>query len=38
LKVSNRAYVVETGKISLSGTGKSLLDDPRIVDAYLGGH
>ena len=38
LKVSNRAYVVETGKISLSGTGKSLLDDPRIVASYLGGH
>ncbi len=38
LKVSHRAYCVETGKITLSGTGKSLLNDPRIVDSYLGGH
>jgi branched-chain amino acid transport system ATP-binding protein len=38
LKVSHRAYCVETGKITLSGTGKSLLNDPRIVESYLGGH
>jgi branched-chain amino acid transport system ATP-binding protein len=38
LKISHRAYCVETGKISLSGTGKSLLNDPRIIDSYLGGH
>ena len=38
LKISNRAYVVETGKITLAGTGQQLLDDPRIVASYLGGH
>lgn len=37
LKVSHRAYVVETGKITLSGTGKDLLDDKRVIDSYLGG-
>lgn len=38
LKVSNRAYVVETGKITLQGTGAKLLNDPRILASYLGGH
>jgi branched-chain amino acid transport system ATP-binding protein len=37
LKVSHRAYVVETGKITLSGTGQSLLNDKRVIDSYLGG-
>lgn len=37
LKVSHRAYVVETGKITLSGTGAELLDDKRVIDSYLGG-
>lgn len=37
LKVSDRAYVVETGKITLSGTGQQLLDDQRVIDSYLGG-
>ncbi|MES2964146.1 MAG: ABC transporter ATP-binding protein [Bdellovibrionota bacterium] len=37
LKISHRAYVVETGKITLSGTGQSLLDDKRVIDSYLGG-
>ena len=37
LKISDRAYVVETGKITLSGTGQSLLDDKRVIDSYLGG-
>lgn len=38
LKISDRAYVVETGKISFSGRGKDLLGDSRIIDSYLGGH
>ncbi len=38
LKVSNRAYVVETGKITLTGKGSELLNDPRVVASYLGGH
>ena len=36
LKVSHRAYVLETGKIRLSGEGKALLDNPEIQAAYLG--
>jgi branched-chain amino acid transport system ATP-binding protein len=37
LKISDRAYVVETGKITLSGSGADLLDDRRVIDSYLGG-
>ncbi len=37
LKISDRAYCVETGKITLKGTGQELLDDPQVVSAYLGG-
>ena len=36
LSISHRAYVLETGKISLSGDAKTLLDDPRVKKAYLG--
>jgi branched-chain amino acid transport system ATP-binding protein len=37
LEISTRAYVVETGKITLSGKGSELLDDKRVIDSYLGG-
>jgi len=37
LEVSSRAYVVETGHITLHGTGHALLHDPRVVESYLGG-
>jgi branched-chain amino acid transport system ATP-binding protein len=37
LKISNRAYVVETGRITLSGTGADLLSNPDVQKAYLGG-
>lgn len=37
LKISDRAYVVETGKITLSGAGHELLNDRRVIDSYLGG-
>ncbi len=37
LSVANRGYVLETGTISLTGTGQELLDDPRVKEAYLGG-
>lgn len=37
LKISDRAYVVETGRITLSGTGLELLNDRRVIDSYLGG-
>lgn len=36
LKLSDRAYVLESGEVKLSGTGKELLDDERVRSAYLG--
>jgi branched-chain amino acid transport system ATP-binding protein len=35
LEISDRAYVLETGTLTLSGTGAELLHDPRVIDAYL---
>lgn len=37
LSVAHRGYVLETGKIMMSGDAKALLVDPRIQEAYLGG-
>ncbi len=37
LAVADRAYVLETGKITLEGTGSELANDPRVQAAYLGG-
>ena len=36
LRLSDRAYVMETGRITLSGSGSELLQDPRVQEAYLG--
>ncbi len=36
LSISNRAYVLETGKISIQGDAKELLNDARVKKAYLG--
>lgn len=36
LSIASRAYVLETGRIILSGPGKELLGDPRVREAYLG--
>ena len=36
LEISDRAYVLETGEVALTGTGKQLLDDERVQRAYLG--
>ena len=36
LKVARRAYVLENGRITLSGTGEALLADDRVRQAYLG--
>jgi len=36
LEVSNRAYVMESGEITLSGDAKQLLSDPKVRAAYLG--
>ena len=37
LEVASRAFVLETGTITLSGRAESLAHDPRIREAYLGG-
>ncbi|MDF2677345.1 MAG: transporter ATP-binding protein [Bacillota bacterium] len=36
LKVADKAYVLETGTITIEGTGQELLKDQRVKDAYLG--
>ena len=38
LGVADRAYVLETGQITLEGTGRALLNDPKVKAAYLGTH
>ena len=37
LAIADRAYVLETGKITLEGTGEELAKDERVRKAYLGG-
>ncbi len=37
LTISDRAYIMETGNITLEGRSSELIDDPRVKDAYLGG-
>lgn len=37
LQCADRAYVLQTGDIMLHGTGKELLDNPNVQQAYLGG-
>jgi branched-chain amino acid transport system ATP-binding protein len=36
LHVAHYAYVLETGRITLEGSGRELLEDPRVRHAYLG--
>lgn len=36
LKLAQRAYVLENGRVALSGTGEALLADDRVRKAYLG--
>ena len=36
LKLASRAYVLENGRVTLSGTGNELLADDRVRSAYLG--
>lgn len=38
LRLSDRAYVMVTGQIRMSGTGQELLTNPEVREAYLGGH
>ena len=37
LAIADRAYVLETGQITLEGTGDELANDERVQKAYLGG-
>ena len=37
LKIARYGYVIESGKVVLSGAGTTLMNDPRVIDAYLGG-
>ena len=36
LAIADRGYVIETGRISLTGSGRDLLNDARVRTAYLG--
>ena len=37
LSIANRAYVMETGSITIKGDAKEVMADPSVVEAYLGG-
>ncbi len=37
LKMSDRAYVLQLGRIAIAGRGDELLNDPRVQEAFLGG-
>jgi branched-chain amino acid transport system ATP-binding protein len=37
LRLSSRAFVVENGRTTITGSGRELLHDERIATAYLGG-
>ena len=37
LNLADRGYVLETGRIRLHDTGKNLLANPEVQNAYLGG-
>ncbi|HET8614624.1 MAG TPA: ABC transporter ATP-binding protein [Actinomycetales bacterium] len=36
LRIANRAYVIDSGHVTLEGPAAELADDARVVDAYLG--
>jgi branched-chain amino acid transport system ATP-binding protein len=36
LEISDRAYILETGTVSMSGSSRTLIDDPGVKRAYLG--
>ena len=37
LKIAQHGYVLESGRIVLDGSGQALLDDPKVLAAYMGG-
>jgi branched-chain amino acid transport system ATP-binding protein len=36
LKIADLAYIIENGRITLSGNGKELLTNPKVKESYLG--
>lgn len=38
LSIADRGYVLETGTIVLEGNAHEMLNDPMVIEAYLGGH
>jgi len=38
LSISDRGYVLDTGKVVLGGPADELLRNPLVIDAYLGGN
>lgn len=38
LSIADRAYVLETGQITLEGNAHDVLHNPSVIEAYLGGH
>lgn len=36
LEISHRAYVLDQGRDAYTGTGRALLEDPRVIELYLG--
>ncbi|HEX7948980.1 MAG TPA: ABC transporter ATP-binding protein [Candidatus Limnocylindrales bacterium] len=37
LEITQRAFILQQGSLALSGTSADLVDDPRVIAAYLGG-
>lgn len=37
LSIANRGYVLDTGKVALSGAASELVHNPMVINAYLGG-
>jgi branched-chain amino acid transport system ATP-binding protein len=37
LAIANQAYLLEVGTIVMSGTGQELMNNPKVIEAYLGG-
>lgn len=38
LSIADRGYVLETGRVTLEGKAQELLENPLVIEAYLGGH
>jgi branched-chain amino acid transport system ATP-binding protein len=36
LQVADRGYVLDQGRNAYTGTGRQLLDDPKVIELYLG--